>query len=87
MRYLTGAPIAALGVPIPASPLPLADSWRALHPTAKDAATYHGWGNPYASPHRIDYILATIRPLAAAIHAIPAPFPSDHHPVTALLEL
>jgi len=63
----------------------LVDSFRALHPHAKQVGTFHAFRGGLDGA-RIDFVLATddFTPLSASIVSAPAPngrWPSDHHPV------
>jgi endonuclease/exonuclease/phosphatase family metal-dependent hydrolase len=68
----------------------LLDVYGELHPQSAGEATYHGFGNT-AEESGIDWILASrpFRPLEAAIDQTRdgAVYPSDHYPLTAVLEL
>jgi endonuclease/exonuclease/phosphatase family metal-dependent hydrolase len=71
-------------------PLPLVDSFRALHPAgALPEGTFHGFRD-VDEPARIDWILASpsLHPRAAWIdrERQDGVVPSDHHPVVAVLE-
>jgi endonuclease/exonuclease/phosphatase family metal-dependent hydrolase len=67
----------------------LIDTIRFLHPSEADAVTFHGFGNPVAG-EAIDWILASshFRIVAAAIDRMHNGllYPSDHYPITALLD-
>jgi endonuclease/exonuclease/phosphatase family metal-dependent hydrolase len=87
------APYEALVNP-PAPPVPgprLLDTYRAIHPERADGeGTFHGFTGT-AGPARIDWILCSDR-LAVRAAAIDRTneggrYPSDHFPVTAVLEL
>lgn len=67
----------------------LRDSFRAVHPSASAAGTFHGFAGGTAGD-KIDYVLigAGLRTLDAAIFSAAAAdgrWPSDHHPVFALI--
>jgi len=67
----------------------LRDTFRAVHPDATSVGTYHGFRGG-TEGEKIDYILATpdLTVLGADIlrTAVGGRYPSDHWPVTALLE-
>lgn len=67
----------------------LIDTYRHIHPNQPDAVTFHGFGQPMAS-EAIDWILVSehFRIVDAAIDRTRDGqlFPSDHYPVTALLD-
>jgi len=72
------------------SPVPLVDSFRALHPAgALPEGTFHGFRGA-DEPARIDWILASpaLVPREAWIdrERVAGTIPSDHHPVVAVLE-
>ncbi len=74
-----------------AGPIPLADSWRAVHPgLADDEGTFSAFTGRRDGP-RIDWILVSprIEVLAAGIDRTQSGgrYPSDHFPVTATLRL
>jgi len=65
----------------------LRDSFRALHPDAREVGTFHAFRGGLAG-EKIDHVLATheLEPVEAAIHSAPGAngrWPSDHHPVSA----
>jgi endonuclease/exonuclease/phosphatase family metal-dependent hydrolase len=71
----------------PATPRPLVDAFRALHPAgALPEGTFHGF-RAEDQPGRIDWILASpeLRPLEVWIDRVrvDGKQPSDHHPVVA----
>jgi endonuclease/exonuclease/phosphatase family metal-dependent hydrolase len=72
------------------NPLPMVDSFRALHPTATGAGTFHNFlgGNDGA---KLDYIFTRPgdRSTAAAIilKQEDGRYPSDHYPMTATVEI
>jgi endonuclease/exonuclease/phosphatase family metal-dependent hydrolase len=66
----------------------LVDSFRVLHPSAKQVGTFHAFRGGLDGA-RIDFVLATadFTPLSASILSAPAAngrWPSDHHPVVAV---
>ena len=67
----------------------LRDTLRVLHPDAAEVATFHAWEGGTRGA-RIDYILATsgVTVLEAGIRhdTVAGRLPSDHWPVTALIE-
>lgn len=67
----------------------LIDAYRHIHPHQPDTVTYHGFGHP-AAGEAIDWILASdhFRIVDATIDRTcnGQLFPSDHYPVTALLD-
>jgi len=69
---------------------PLTDAWRAAHPGEPDIGTFHGFHGGTDGP-RIDYILVTpdVKVIGAKVLAEgrDGRYPSDHHPVNALLSL
>jgi len=72
------------------NPVPMVDTFRMLHPDAKDVRTAHGFrGN--RKGNKIDYIFtpSSIRVLEAEIlyDNVDGRYPSDHFPVTATLRL
>lgn len=73
-----------------ANPLPLADSFRVLHPNDTEAGTFHGFKGG-TDGAKIDYIylMPGEKTLAAEIdHSHDgARYPSDHYPVTATIQL
>jgi len=78
VRYLKGQ--------ADATPVPLADTFRVLHPKATDAGTFHEFtGKP--GPDKIDYVFVRGRPKvlkAAILHdQRDGRYPSDHFPVIA----
>lgn len=87
------APLRALiGPDGPASPAPpaLRDAWRTANPGTPEQGTFTGWAAATDGP-RIDFLLVTpdVRVVSASIDASQRQgrWPSDHLPVTALLEL
>lgn len=68
----------------------LVDVHRAIHPQPESDETFHGFGNP-AERVAIDWILASrhFTPVEAAIDRSMdgAIYPSDHYPLTTVLEL
>ncbi len=78
VRYLTGGDHA--------SPVQLRDTFRAVHPGATLAGTFHAFGGATTGA-KIDYILASreVEVIAAAIvrDSFHGRYPSDHFPVTA----
>jgi endonuclease/exonuclease/phosphatase family metal-dependent hydrolase len=88
VRYLLGGDADAS--PADASPVPLVDSFRALHPDAIAAGTFH-WFTGIAPFSKIDYVL--VPPDAQVLEAeiirksSGGRFPSDHFPVTARIRL
>ena len=68
----------------------LRDSWRAVHPQATEAGTFHAFRGDRTGP-KIDYVLCCARWRvvdAAIVHvAREGRYPSDHFPVTAHLQL
>jgi endonuclease/exonuclease/phosphatase family metal-dependent hydrolase len=74
----------------PLRALGLRDTFRVLHPDAKDAGTFHDWKGGTAGG-KIDYILgdAAVTPREAEIirTARDGKFPSDHFPVRARVTL
>lgn len=68
----------------------LQDVYRTLHPELTGDETFHGFGNP-AEQASIDWILASghFRPGEAAVDRSRdgGVYPSDHYPITAVLEL
>jgi len=73
-------------------PMALVDSFRAVHPDEKDAATFQGFKEHNPKGAKIDYIFITpeLKATAAEIIRDKTPegrFPSDHYPVSAVLEL
>jgi endonuclease/exonuclease/phosphatase family metal-dependent hydrolase len=68
----------------------LRDSYRVLHPDAKDAGTFHGWKGT-TTGDKIDYILcdASVTPIEAEIirTSRDGRLPSDHFPVRAKLRI
>jgi endonuclease/exonuclease/phosphatase family metal-dependent hydrolase len=75
--------------PTGANSLVLADSYREVHPTrSPDEATFHGFHGTIAGS-RIDWILHTSHwkvVSAEIVHPDGDRYPSDHFPVTAVLE-
>ncbi|NIM48529.1 MAG: endonuclease [Gemmatimonadales bacterium] len=91
VRYLTGEIERASSGTEPAPPSPkLADTFRAVHPTATGVGTFHGFRGDRTGA-RIDAILASPQweVLDAAIVRTnrDGRYPSDHFPVTARLRL
>jgi endonuclease/exonuclease/phosphatase family metal-dependent hydrolase len=80
----------AFRVLVEAANAPLYDTFRVLHPDARDTGTYHAFAGD-RSGAKIDAILASPewRTLAADIvlYSENGRFPSDHFPVTAILVL
>lgn len=80
----------AFRVLVEAADAPLYDTFRALHPDARDTGTHHAFTGD-RSGEKIDAILASPewRTLAADIvlYSENGRFPSDHYPVTAILVL
>jgi len=72
------------------NPVPMIDTFRVLHPDAKDVGTYHGF-NGNRNGDKIDYIFAM--PGAKVLDAqilhdnVDGRYASDHFPVTARLGL
>jgi endonuclease/exonuclease/phosphatase family metal-dependent hydrolase len=68
---------------------PLRDTWRAVHPSAAEASTHHGF-NGARPGHRIDWILATppfqVRGAAIIADSQDGRYPSDHFPYEAEVE-
>lgn len=73
-----------------AEPDGLRDAFRLMHPEARAVGTFHGWTGKADGP-RIDYILVTpdLTVLDAEIRhdVVGGRLPSDHWPVTALLQV
>ncbi|MEJ2703372.1 MAG: endonuclease/exonuclease/phosphatase family protein [Sedimentisphaerales bacterium] len=74
----------------PANPVPMVDTFRVLHPDAKDVGTFHSFSGK-RSNQKIDYVFA---PPAAHVFAaqilhdnVDGRYPSDHFPVIARLRL
>ena len=71
-------------------PLQAADSFRVVHPDAKNARTAHGFKGGMQG-NKIDYVFTSrkIEVLKAAIirTAVDGKYPSDHYPVTACLRI
>ena len=91
IAYLKGN--TALGLPnapVSKSPVPMVDTFRTLHPDAKDVRTSHGFRGGRQG-NKIDYVLAppAIQVLEAQIlyDNVDGRYPSDHYPVTARLRL
>ena len=87
------APLRLLTVDTPArepAQAMLRDSWRIAHPQAPEQGTFNGWSHVPEGP-RIDFVLVSpgIRVLSASIDSAQRQgrWPSDHLPVTALIEL
>ena len=85
LRLLTaGIPGADSGPPV------LQDAWRCVHPRAPEQGTFTGWAAVPDGP-RIDFVLVSpgVRVMNASIDAAQRQGrrPSDHLPVTALIEL
>ncbi len=85
ITYLTGKGVAATP-----SPIPVADTFRLLHPDEKDVGTFNSFREETNGP-KIDYIFVSpdIRSLDASIvrTAQDGRYPSDHFPVTARVRL
>lgn len=85
LRVLTAGPPA--GEP---SPPMLQDAWRTAHPREPEQGTFTGWSAVPEGP-RIDFVLVSpgVRVVSASIDAAQRQgrWPSDHLPVTALIEL
>jgi endonuclease/exonuclease/phosphatase family metal-dependent hydrolase len=70
-----------------ASPVPLVDSFRVLHPDESDVGTFHGFKGGPASPMKIDYIM--VEPSSQVLSAEidrrheNGRYPSDHFPLSA----
>jgi len=83
VTYLTGKTT-------PETPVVLVDTFRVLHPEAKDVRTSHSFRGGRQG-YKIDYVLA--QPSALVLEAqilydnIDGRYPSDHYPVTARLRL
>jgi endonuclease/exonuclease/phosphatase family metal-dependent hydrolase len=71
------------------SPIPLIDTFDAVHARVRDRRTLHFWRGTRDGSLKIDYILASVgtEVLAAAIRDQDRPPLSDHFPVTARLIL
>ena len=72
------------------NPIPLVDTFRVLHPEAKDAGTAGGFAGKRGGG-KIDHILvargaATVLEAAIVHTQVGGRYPSDHFPVTAVLE-
>ena len=71
------------------NPIPVVDSFRVLHPDAKDVGTFNGFAGR-SNGSKIDYIFIepSTRTLVASIVRTPKDgrYPSDHYPVTATLQ-
>lgn len=88
--YLKGQSAAAAGADGNATPRPLVDSYRVLHPAETAVGTLHRFRGG-TSGDKIDYILVSPRwevLSAEIVHSNhDGHYPSDHYPVTARLEL
>jgi hypothetical protein len=72
------------------NPIPLVDTYRVLHPYAPDSGTASGFHGNRKS-HKIDHVLvaagaATIRDASILHTSAEGRYPSDHFPVTAVVE-
>lgn len=87
-QFLTGSP-AALGVVAPPSPR-LADTYRERHPAGTAEGTFNGFRGDSTGP-RIDAILVSdrwrVRRAEILRTSRDGRYPSDHFPITALLNL
>lgn len=73
-----------------ANPIPLVDTFRVLHPDTPDAGTASGFGG-HRGRNKIDHVLvaagaATVRVASIVRTHADGRYPSDHFPVTAILE-
>jgi endonuclease/exonuclease/phosphatase family metal-dependent hydrolase len=88
-RFLTGSPDAAEATPPPPSPQ-LTDTFQALHPAASADGTFNGFRGDSTGP-RIDAILVSdqwvVRRADILRTSRDGRYPSDHFPITALLNL
>ncbi len=91
VRYLKDeAPLADQNGRESSNPVPMVDTFRVLHPDAKDVRTAHGFrGN--RKGNKIDYVFTPpgVKVLEAQIlyDNVDGRYPSDHFPVTATLRL
>lgn len=89
--FNAGETSAVVGILIgktPGSPVKLVDTFRAVHPDAKEVGTFHAFRGGVTGD-KIDYILASpgVKVVAAEIHHDNrnGRYPSDHFPVTAAI--
>jgi endonuclease/exonuclease/phosphatase family metal-dependent hydrolase len=72
------------------NPVPMVDTFRVLHPDAKDVGTFNGF-NGNRKGDKIDYVFTIpgVKVLQAGIlyDNVKGQYPSDHFPVTAILDL
>jgi endonuclease/exonuclease/phosphatase family metal-dependent hydrolase len=91
MAFLRGEQALTAGDGVPyANPLPLVDTYRVLHPDAPASGTASGWGG-VRTGRKIDHVLVTAGAAtvleAAIVHTSrDGRHPSDHFPVTAVVE-
>jgi endonuclease/exonuclease/phosphatase family metal-dependent hydrolase len=88
--YLTGRSTAAAGADGNATPRPLVDSYRVLHPADTAVGTLHRFRGG-TSGDKIDYILISPRWEVLSAEIVRSNrdgrYPSDHYPVTVRLQL